>query len=80
MNMMTQSLDWLMTDKTAYSNLFPAVIDTGIMSWVLMLGIPLAMLFLAADKWQYRQQFSPVKVEVQQQHPSVTGKVPRHPY
>ena len=49
--------------KTPYSDLFPAAIDPTILSWMLMVGVPLAMLFLVLDKWQWQASSQPVKVQ-----------------
>jgi protein-S-isoprenylcysteine O-methyltransferase Ste14 len=50
--------------KIPYSDLFPAAIDPTILSWLFMLGVPLAMLFLVLDKWQW--QAAPVLIKVEQ--------------
>lgn len=50
--------------KSALTDLFPAAFDPTILSWVLMIGLPLAMLFLVLDKWQ--GQLTPVLVPVEQ--------------
>jgi hypothetical protein len=40
------------------SELFPAIIDPTVVSWVLMVALPLAMLFLVLDKWQWNHNMT----------------------
>jgi hypothetical protein len=56
--------------KVPYADLFPAAIDPTIVSWVLMVGLPLAMLFLLVDKWQWKHATVPIRVEHHQASPA----------
>jgi protein-S-isoprenylcysteine O-methyltransferase Ste14 len=56
---------YVVMSKSPYGDLFPAAIDTTILSWLLMIGLPLAMLFLVLDKWQWHA--APVPIPIEQQ-------------
>jgi hypothetical protein len=72
-NWFVQGTSWMTSTKLPYADLFPAAFDTTLLTWALMLGIPLAMLFLVAEKWQWTHSMVPVQSTSVNEHSHLPG-------